>query len=131
MVGLCCPTSTELFSKPKVIVEPEDIFEGDDFKLNCFVSIYVPERVNKESMRFSFYKDNVKLTGTDTYITVADPRKNGNYSCRAQPDSLTPPSSVLVKESQTVVVKAKGGSSNIIVYALYCHYIDAENYLFF
>ncbi|XP_070703754.1 platelet endothelial cell adhesion molecule [Pempheris klunzingeri] len=97
-------TVKELFSKPRLTVEPIEIFEGDSFKLTCSVSIYVPERINNETMQFSIYKDNVKLTNTERYITVADPRKNGNYSCKAQPASLT---HSLEKESKTVVVKAK------------------------
>lgn len=105
MFDFCHPTPTELFSKPHLTVEPMDIFEGDRFKLTCSVSIYVPERINNDTMRFSIYKDNVKLTSTETYITVAHPAKNGNYTCKAQAASAT---RTFVKSSQTVVVKAKG-----------------------
>ncbi|XP_041812676.1 platelet endothelial cell adhesion molecule isoform X2 [Chelmon rostratus] len=97
-------TVKELFSKPRLTVEPVDIFERDRFKLTCSVSIYVPERINNDTMRFSIYRDNLQLTSAETYITVADPAKNGNYTCKAQAASLT---SSFEKESQTVVVKAK------------------------
>lgn len=101
------PTSTELFSKPQLTVDTEDIAEGDKFKLSCSVSIYVPERINNETMRFSIYRDNVKLTNRDTYINVANPSTNGNYTCKVQALSLTPS---FVKESKTVAIKAKGES---------------------
>ncbi|XP_070779292.1 platelet endothelial cell adhesion molecule isoform X2 [Enoplosus armatus] len=97
-------TVKELFSKPRLTVEPVHIFEGDRFILTCSVSIYVPERINNDTMRFSIYKDNVKLAGAETYRAVADSQKNGNYTCKAQAASLT---HSFVKESQTVVVKIK------------------------
>lgn len=83
------------------------MFEGDRFKLTCSVSIYVPERINNNSMQFSIYKDNVKVAGKETLITVAAPSENGNYSCKAQATSF---GHSLVKGSPTVVVKAKGES---------------------
>lgn len=109
------PTSTELFSKPRLTVKPTDIFEGDRFELTCSVSIYVPERISNESMRFSIYKDDVKLTGAAaaaTYVTVAHASKNGNYTCRATASSLT--DCPVEKESRAVVVKAKGESRNAV-----------------
>ncbi|KAA8584925.1 hypothetical protein FQN60_003619 [Etheostoma spectabile] len=48
--------------QPQLTVNPIDIFMGDRFKLTCSVSIYVPERISNESMKFFIYKDNVKLT---------------------------------------------------------------------
>ncbi|XP_020502588.2 platelet endothelial cell adhesion molecule [Labrus bergylta] len=97
-------TVKELFSKPTLTLEPMDLFEGDRFKLTCSVSVYVPEKINNESMIFSIYKDNVKLTNGETFISVAHPKKNGNYSCKVQAASHN---HSFVKESQTVVVKAK------------------------
>ncbi|KAM7386645.1 hypothetical protein PAMA_009318 [Pampus argenteus] len=95
-------TVKELFSKPHLTVEPIDIFEGDKFKLTCSVSVYVPEKINNQTI--SIYKDNVKLTSGNTYFAVAQPDRNGNYTCRAQATSVT---HSFIKESQTVVVKAK------------------------
>ncbi|AWP18711.1 putative platelet endothelial cell adhesion molecule-like isoform 3 [Scophthalmus maximus] len=97
-------TVKELFSKPRLTVEPVDIFEGERFTLNCSVLVYVPERISNESMKFSIYKDSVMVTPSETYITVAHPSKNGNYTCKAQAASLA---HSFVKESPTLVVKAK------------------------
>lgn len=107
MFNFRCPPPTELFSKPHLTVEPKDIFEEDRFKLTCSVKKFFPGKINNDTMRFSIYKDNVKVTSTDTFISVAHPSKNGNYTCKAQAASLT---HSFVKESQTVVVKAKGES---------------------
>ncbi|XP_062294697.1 platelet endothelial cell adhesion molecule isoform X1 [Scomber scombrus] len=102
----------ELFSKPHLSVNPIDIFEKEQFKLTCSVSIYFPERINNEQMQFSIYKDNVKLTSGHTYDAVAQPNKNGNYTCKAQAASL---GHSFVKESQTVVVKGKVPASNPVL----------------
>uniref|UniRef100_UPI0037E9A240 platelet endothelial cell adhesion molecule isoform X2 n=1 Tax=Semicossyphus pulcher TaxID=241346 RepID=UPI0037E9A240 len=97
-------TVKELYSKPHLTLEPTDLFEGDRFKLNCSVYVYVPERINIETMIFSIYKDNVKIFSGKTMTAIAHPSKNGNYSCKAQAASYT---HSFVKESQTIVVKAK------------------------
>ncbi|XP_030592711.1 platelet endothelial cell adhesion molecule isoform X2 [Archocentrus centrarchus] len=97
-------TVKELFSKPRLAVKPTDIFEGDRFKVTCSVSIYDPEKIESEAMQFSIYKDNVKVAGADTYMTVARPSANGNYTCRANYASLK---HTIMKESQTHTVKAK------------------------
>ncbi|XP_071330208.1 platelet endothelial cell adhesion molecule isoform X2 [Trachinotus anak] len=97
-------TVNELFSKPRLIMKPVDLFEGDRFTLTCSVSVYVPEKISKKDMQFTIYKNNVKLVPLETYITVAHPSRNGNYTCKAQTVSL---GHTFVKESQTLVVKAK------------------------
>lgn len=107
-----CPVPTELFSKPKLTVEPMDIFIGDTFKFACSVSIYVPERINKETVKFSYYKDNVNITSSQTYISVAHPSKNGNYTCKVQARSHT---YSFVKESQIIVLNAKGAPEFVVL----------------
>lgn len=100
-----CPAPTELFSKPRLTVEPLDIFNGDAFKFTCSISIYVPERINNATVKFSYYKDNVNVTSSQTYISVAHPSKNGNYTCKVQAQSQM---HSFVKESQIIVLNTKG-----------------------
>lgn len=76
--------------------------------MTCSVSIYASERIGNESMRFSIYKDGAKLTDARTYNTTAEPPTNGNYTCRAEATSLS--YTDVAKESQALVVKAKGES---------------------
>lgn len=99
------PTPTELFSKPKLTVSPAEIFEGDNFKFSCSITIYVPQRIDNAAVKFSYYKDNVNVTSSQTYIGTAHPSKDGNYTCKVQAQSQT---YSFVKESQIVVLKAKG-----------------------
>lgn len=69
--------------------------------------MYVPERINKSTIKFSYYKDNVNVTSLQTYSSRAHPSKNGNYTCKVQAQLQT---YSFVKESQIVVLKAKGES---------------------
>ncbi len=110
MFCLCHATLTELFSKPRLSVQPIDIFEGEVFKLTCSISIYVRERINNGTMRYSMYRGNDRLNNANTYNALAHPSKNGNYTCKAQ--AVLDTKHNIVKESQTVVVEAKGETSN-------------------
>ncbi|XP_004071787.1 platelet endothelial cell adhesion molecule [Oryzias latipes] len=94
----------ELFSKPKLILEPVDLFEGDRFKLTCKVTIYVPQKIDNNILTYSFYRDNTKIITSNSYISMAHPNMNGNYTCKANASSL---GNSFIKESQALVVKAK------------------------
>lgn len=107
-----CPAPTELFSKPKLTVEPTDIFNGDTFKFDCSISIHVPERIDKDTVKFSYYKDNVNITSSRTYISVAHTSKNGNYTCKVQAQSQT---HSFVKESQIIVLNTKGKPDVVVL----------------
>ncbi|XP_026214020.1 platelet endothelial cell adhesion molecule isoform X2 [Anabas testudineus] len=97
-------TVKEILSKPHLLVEPLDIFEGDRFKLTCIVKVYFPAEVDRDTMQFFIYKDNINLTTSDTYSAVANPDGNGNYSCKVVANSVR---RSIVKESTNVVIKAK------------------------
>ncbi|XP_041633628.1 platelet endothelial cell adhesion molecule [Cheilinus undulatus] len=98
-------TVKEIFSKPTLTLKQAELFEGDRFKLTCSISIYHPDKLNNRSLVFNVYKDNVKLTSEETYISVAHPQKNGNYSCKVHASSYS--GGNFIKESQSIVVKAK------------------------
>ncbi|CAB1444689.1 unnamed protein product [Pleuronectes platessa] len=97
-------TVKELFSKPRLILEPLSIFEGERLKLTCSVTVYVPERINNKAMVFSIYRDKVEVARSQTYTSVANASTNGNYTCKALSSSLA---HSFVKESPKLVVKAK------------------------
>lgn len=103
--AFCFLPPTELFSKPKLILEPVDLFEGDRFKLTCKVTIYVPQKIDNNILTYSFYRDNTKIITSNSYISMAHPNMNGNYTCKANASSL---GNSFIKESQALVVKAKG-----------------------
>lgn len=89
-----------------------DVFNGDTFKFVCSISIYVPERINKDTVKFSYYKDNVNVTSSQTYISMAHPSKNGNYTCKVQAQSQT---HSFVKESQIIVLNTKGEPDLVVL----------------
>lgn len=109
-----CPAPTELFSKPNLTLKPTDIFNGDTFRFECSISIFLPERINKDTVKYSYYKDNVNITSSQTYISMAHPSKNGNYTCKVQAQSLA---HSFVKESQIIVLNTKGESDFAVLIA--------------
>ncbi|KAL6102687.1 pecam1 [Pungitius sinensis] len=98
-------TVKELFSKPQLTMQPTDLFEGDRFQLTCSVSIYAPERIRNEIIRFAIHRDGANLTAAPAYAAVAKPSQNGNYTCAAEATALS--DAVVAKGSQALVVRAK------------------------
>ncbi|XP_047428617.1 platelet endothelial cell adhesion molecule isoform X2 [Mugil cephalus] len=95
-------TAKERFSKPRLTVWPEEIFEGDEFRVTCTVSINDTEKVT--NMRTYLYVNGVKVADNASYSVTANAKTNGNYTCRAQPGV---PLDTIIKESEAKVVKAK------------------------
>ncbi|XP_027898696.1 platelet endothelial cell adhesion molecule isoform X1 [Xiphophorus couchianus] len=93
----------EVFSKPQLYLEPVDLFEGERFTLNCSVKVFFPEMIGKP-LKYRLYKDGTELTSSTTYIAVAHPNRNGNYSCKVEGNRI---STSFRKESEAVIVKAK------------------------
>ncbi|KAK6311919.1 hypothetical protein J4Q44_G00175830 [Coregonus suidteri] len=90
----------ELFSKPVLVMEPRDVFEGELFTLNCYTDRNSPEIINIWDMKYSLYRNQVLLTSGGNYSATAHPSLNGNYSCQAQAQDI-------FKNSTQIVLKAK------------------------
>lgn len=75
----------ELFSKPVLIMEPREVFEGESFTLTCKVFQHASEGV-RQNVKFFLYRDQRRLVASGgSYISTANPiHGNGNYSCSAQ-----------------------------------------------
>ncbi|KAM6957118.1 platelet endothelial cell adhesion molecule [Aplochiton taeniatus] len=94
----------ELFSKPDLRLEPQEVFEGENVTLTCLIFSYSSLRVNPENIRYSIYKGHVQLSKTEQYTAVARSSLNGNYTCQANTQGQN---KLIVKESRTVAVQAK------------------------
>ncbi|KAK0141806.1 Platelet endothelial cell adhesion molecule [Merluccius polli] len=96
----------ELFSRPKLRLEPIEVFEGERQTIHCTIDSYAKDKISRQFIQFSIYKNsgskNELVTKGDTYSFVAQASQNGNYTCQAQVSLETE----IVKESATVVVKA-------------------------
>lgn len=101
-------TPTELFSKPLLTLKPADLYEGERFELSCSISIYAPDRIDVNKTKYTYYKDNKELTTSNTYVSVAHPERNGNYTCKVTAVSFH---RTFHYKSQTLHVQAKGKSS--------------------
>ncbi|XP_029015677.1 platelet endothelial cell adhesion molecule isoform X2 [Betta splendens] len=93
----------ELFSRPRLTVEPHDIFEGDTFTLTCSVA-NVSERVDREDLQFVIYRDWTNVSASHVYSGVAGAGSNGNYVCEVLVHSVRHSVS---KQSARVAVRAK------------------------
>lgn len=95
-------TVKELISKPRLTLEPQNLFEGDRLKMTCLVSVYVPGQIQNNTLKYSIYKDHKEVKSGNVYITKAQASTNGNYTCTVRVSSLS-----LVKYSNTLIVSAK------------------------
>ncbi|XP_054892246.1 platelet endothelial cell adhesion molecule isoform X2 [Poeciliopsis prolifica] len=93
----------EVFSKPRLYLEPVDLFEGERFRLNCSVKVFFPEMIGN-TLKYRLYKDGTELTSSATYVDDARPNSNGNYSCKVEGTRI---SINFHKESEAVIVNAK------------------------
>uniref|UniRef100_H3C120 Platelet endothelial cell adhesion molecule n=1 Tax=Tetraodon nigroviridis TaxID=99883 RepID=H3C120_TETNG len=66
----------ELFSKPKLTVEPTDLFFGDTFQFSCSIVM-----INKDTIKYSYYKDNMIVASSRTYNSTTQLSQIGNYTC--------------------------------------------------
>lgn len=96
---------TEVFSEPRLTLKPADLYEGQRFELSCSISIYVPDRIDVNKTKYMYYKDNKELTTSSTYVSVAHPERNGNYTCSITAVFFR---TTFHKNSQTLHVQAKG-----------------------
>uniref|UniRef100_A0A1A8MZW8 Platelet endothelial cell adhesion molecule n=1 Tax=Nothobranchius pienaari TaxID=704102 RepID=A0A1A8MZW8_9TELE len=98
-------TVKEIFSKPKLSVQPTELFEGDNFVLRCIISVYLPDKMEVNRTQYIYYKDGKKLNSSETYSSVGHPKNNGNYSCEAW--VYSPLVDQLFKSSQSLLITAK------------------------
>lgn len=116
--------SSELFSKPQLTLQPIDVFRNERFKLDCTAVVYATERINASALQYSIYKDNFRVTSSNSLVDRAYLSKNGNYTCTVQVSSPS-----FFKQSQTVVLKAKGeqGETPGVFITLWCFYFGRRN----
>lgn len=92
---------SELFSKPTLKLIPDEVFEGDRFRLNCSSDVKVTQRINKADIRFILLKEDRQMSSTGNYNEIASSTTNGNYSCIAKAKGVN-------KTSLPLIFKAKG-----------------------
>uniref|UniRef100_A0A4W5KW57 Platelet endothelial cell adhesion molecule n=1 Tax=Hucho hucho TaxID=62062 RepID=A0A4W5KW57_9TELE len=94
----------ELFSKPVLVMKPREVFERENFTLNCDTDRYSLERINIGDVKYSLCRNQVLLASGGNYSATAHPSLNGNYSCQAQAQGR---GLKIFKNSTQIVFKAK------------------------
>lgn len=84
------------------------MFVGERLQITCSINYYSPERLASNDIQYSFFHNGKLLPvgSAATYTAVARTSQNGNYSCRARAN--TSRSGEVVKQSHTLLIKAKG-----------------------
>ncbi|XP_066521880.1 platelet endothelial cell adhesion molecule isoform X2 [Hoplias malabaricus] len=93
----------ELFSRPILTISPSEEFEMQPFTVRCTSSHYVSERISRDDVKYSVYRDGNLLTPgafDGAYTDTTGNRTNGNYTCIAQVENIT-------KHSQSHSFRAK------------------------
>ncbi|XP_048104626.1 platelet endothelial cell adhesion molecule isoform X2 [Alosa alosa] len=96
----------ELFSKPRLIFNPEQAFEGEFVRLSCESTNL--ERIKKEDIKYSIYKNNYlqpmgNINGQ--MVIQAGPSGNDNYHCMAEAKSISKKSDVIIFRSKVLASK--------------------------
>lgn len=121
----CVPfASSELFSEPQLNLQPTEVFENEEFRMHCNTVLYAIERINVGMLQYSIYRDNVRVTTSNSLRGRAYESSNGHYTCQVQILSAS-----FVKKSQTVVLKAKGELRETLgtFVTLWCFYFGRWN----
>ncbi|CAG02673.1 unnamed protein product, partial [Tetraodon nigroviridis] len=63
------------------VLPSSEVYEGDTMKFSCSIVIYVPERINKDTIKYSYYKDNMIVASSRTYNSTTQLSQIGNYTC--------------------------------------------------
>ncbi|XP_062875009.1 platelet endothelial cell adhesion molecule isoform X2 [Trichomycterus rosablanca] len=74
----------ELFSAPVLKITPEQVFEGQNFHLNCMSYDISKKRINNTDVRYTLFKGQHLLKRSSIYNSVANKASSGNYTCTAE-----------------------------------------------
>ncbi|XP_051996677.1 platelet endothelial cell adhesion molecule isoform X3 [Xyrauchen texanus] len=93
-------TVKELFSMPVLSITPPKVFEGEHFNIRCHVKSFASERIQKDDIKYSIFKDNTPKISNDRYSDTASRATNGKYMCSAKANGI-------IKESWAEIFEAK------------------------
>ncbi|XP_039509987.1 platelet endothelial cell adhesion molecule isoform X5 [Pimephales promelas] len=91
---------SELFSKPILRMNPDQVFEGERFTLSCRSDVRSPEKIKKEDIKYTLLKEGRHIFSGADYFVTASLATNGKYSCVAVAKGVN-------KTSQQLHLKAK------------------------
>ncbi|KAG7491733.1 hypothetical protein MATL_G00006490 [Megalops atlanticus] len=101
-------TVAELFSKPVLKMDPREVFETDQFSLECKSEMINSQRIQRSDVIYYIYKDGELITPgriDGRYSDKANTSLNGNYSCKAQVKWISKVSTAVVFKAKVLVSK--------------------------
>lgn len=104
-------TVAELFSRPRLTISPEEVFEGQTYRLTCTVSNVFSKRITFTDLKYRLYKQQQLLQSGPFLQRSADSSTNGNYTCVAEANGV-------VKTSIPFVINVKEPVSPPVIRAV-------------
>ncbi|XP_065119202.1 platelet endothelial cell adhesion molecule isoform X1 [Paramisgurnus dabryanus] len=118
----------ELFSKPMLKLSPDQVFEGDSFRLTCTCALNFTQNFSKADISFYLLKEDQRISSAATYTGKASSATNGNYFCVAMAKGVKKTSLPLVfKAKVPVSVPIISAVGNVIVGQPFKVWCKAEN----
>lgn len=93
--------ASELFSVPVLSIHPAEVFEGENFTISCQISSFASEKIQREDITYSIFRDKTSVINSNKYSGTAGKVTNGEYWCTANANGIT-------KKSQRELFGAKG-----------------------
>ncbi|XP_073708083.1 platelet endothelial cell adhesion molecule [Garra rufa] len=98
-------TVKELFSKPVLSIHPAEFFEGELFTLSCQINNFALERIQRNDIKYSIFRDKTPVKNDNTYSGTAGKASNGNYTCIAEAKGIVKVSMKMKFEAKVLVSK--------------------------
>nr|XP_055041239.1 platelet endothelial cell adhesion molecule isoform X2 [Misgurnus anguillicaudatus] len=118
----------ELFSKPVLRLNTNQVFEGDSFRLTCTCALNFTQNFSKADISFRLLKEDRLISSTATYTGIASSATNGNYFCVAMAKGINKTSLPLVfKAKVPVSVPIISAVGNVIVDQPFKVWCKADN----
>lgn len=92
---------------PVLSIHPAEVFEGENFTISCNISSFASEKIQREDITYSIFRDKTSVINNNKYSGSAGKVTNGKYMCMAKANEIT-------KESQGVLFGAKGRQCLVI-----------------
>ncbi|XP_048054063.1 platelet endothelial cell adhesion molecule isoform X2 [Megalobrama amblycephala] len=118
-------TVKELFSVPVLSIHPDEVFEGENFTISCNISSFASEKIQREDITYSIFRDKTSVINNNKYSGIAGKVTNGKYMCMAKANEITKESQGVLFGAKVLVSKPEITTSGLVIvdkpFLIHCH----------